>query len=182
MRPPVRSEKRAPLRFGLELFELPREVLRGGDVRLLDVPRDLFALPLDDHRGDAFDAVLFDTEFFDSDEVVEIVITNIEPCVNYSPGSSTRWDIAANDALFADFDPSMYNITVGKTRGIDDWMEAEDPLPDDEDYMVPHILVVPYTNWPAPDEGQTVTDVAAYENFDDYYKTQDSTYEDWYEP
>jgi len=71
----------------------------------------------------------------------------------------------------------MNDRTTATKRHIEDWQPAVEPLPIEEEYNVPYILVVPVTDWEAPAEGQCITDLYPY--FDNYYAT--GSPDDWYE-
>jgi hypothetical protein len=125
-----------------------------------------------------FDIVLFDSQYFTAGDTVEIVVTVTGGCELYPSVTSPRWDVAANNNLFAYYDPWMNDRSIGNVeRHINDWQAATTRLPT-QGYDVPYIIVVPVTDWPAPNEAQTIT--GPHPNFDDYYRTHDSMYENWY--
>jgi len=123
-----------------------------------------------------FDIVLFDTNYFTVGDTVTVNIEITGGCEAYNPTlTPPRWDL---DPIWAFYDPWMYDKTHGpNTWNIGDWQAAVSPLPT-TGYDVPYILVVPYTDWPAPGEQVTIT--TPYEDFDDYYDT--GSPEDWYMP
>jgi hypothetical protein len=114
-----------------------------------------------------------------------IVITVTIPETNtlnpyVDPGTITppRWDL---NPIFAFYDPFMVDRSIGyaqrhieNTQYTTKWGDAYPGI------EVPYILVVPYTNWPAPGESVTVT--GPYPYFDEYYRTKDSTYSNWFIP
>lgn len=122
------------------------------------------------------DVVLFDTNYFSSGDTVTINVEITSSDDMYNPGATPpRFDL---EPLFAFYDPWMNDKSIGNAeRHIDDVQAATTELPT-QGYDVPYIIVVPVTDWPAPGEQVTVTDI--YGDFDNYYRTQDSTYEDWY--
>jgi LruC domain-containing protein/predicted ribosomally synthesized peptide with SipW-like signal peptide len=123
------------------------------------------------------DVVLFDTDDFSKGETVTIDVT-ITDGSESPPTSSPRSDVAANNVLFEVYDPYMDDRTIGSERHIEDFQPATTEFPLTDDYDVPYILVVPVTNFTPPGEGTTIDD--KYSEFDEYYKTRDSQYEDWY--
>ncbi|MFY1112186.1 MAG: hypothetical protein AB3K77_10970 [Methanosarcinaceae archaeon] len=125
-----------------------------------------------------FDAVLFDTLHFTADDNVSIMveITSSDDTYDENP-VAPRFDLAP---LFAFYDPWMNDRSIGNVeRHIPDMQPATTKLPE-VGYNVPYIVVVPYTDWPAPDEAVTIT--GPYPDFDDYYQTEDSSYENWFVP
>jgi hypothetical protein len=140
--------------------------------------------------SDDFDIVLFDTDRWPNNDGqvmgqwVEIEITidsdNEENLLtDFVGGNPDRWDL---DDMFRLYDPWMNNRGHGNQIYIDSWQDAASPLPleSDDDFDVPYIIVVPVTDWDAPDEGQVIT--IPYPDFDEYYRTEDAQYEDWYIP
>jgi hypothetical protein len=123
-----------------------------------------------------FDIVLFDSYYYTYGDTVTIFI-KITACDDFYNPSPTppRWDL---DPIWAYYDPWMYDRSWGPNDWhIDDWQPATIALPT-QGYNVPYILVVPYSNWPAPVESQTIT--GPYPDFDDYYHYNSP--ENWYEP
>ncbi|MFX1576846.1 MAG: hypothetical protein ACFFCF_06705 [Promethearchaeota archaeon] len=135
---------------------------------------------IDKTGSGSFDIILFDTS--DQYVVGKTVTIDITLTTNTEPYSSAptppRWDL---DPVFAYYDPWMYDKSYGPNDWhINDWQSTTifgDPAPGID---VPYILVVPYTDWPAPSEGNTIN--GPYPDFDDYYRTEDPLYEDWYLP
>ncbi len=131
-----------------------------------------------------FDIILFDSARWpnNSSQVmgqwVEIEITmapgnNSNLLSDY--GVAPRWDL---DEIFSLYNPWMLNRShVTGQINIDRVQPATTMLPT-QGYDVPYILVVPYTDWPAPSEAVTITGL--YPDFDDYYSF--GSPEDWYLP
>ncbi len=124
--------------------------------------------------ADSIDVILFDTKYISPGDNVIIDIVVDSGFASYGFGTPPRFDL---DGIWDFYDPWMKDRTVNKEHHIEDWQAAVSPLPT-TGYDVPYILVVPETDWPAPAEQQTIT--GPYPDFDDYYSTQSSTYEDWY--
>ncbi len=127
-----------------------------------------------------FDIILFDSS--DSSVVgktVTIDITITTQTELYDPAPTPpRWDL---DPVFAYYDPWMYDKSYGPNAWHIDDVQSTTIFGDSSPGIdVPYIIVVPYTDWPAPDEGVTIT--GPYPDFDDYYRTKDSMYADWYIP
>ncbi len=127
-----------------------------------------------------FDIILFDsTDPNVVGKTVTIDITIATDTESYNPNPTPpRWDLAP---VFAYYDPWMDDKSYSPNAWhIDDQQATTifgDPSPGID---VPYILVVPYTNWPAPGEGVTITDT--YPDFDDYYRTHNPIYKEWYMP
>jgi len=126
--------------------------------------------------GGYLDVILFDTQYVQPGDIVTIHLVSTEDPQFYGPGIPPRWDL---DGIWDFYDPWMYDRTISAERHIGDWQAAASPLPT-TGYDVPYILIVPYTDWPAPNEAQVIT--TPYPDFDNYYSTQSATYEDWYIP
>jgi len=123
----------------------------------------------------SFDITLFNTSYVTSGATVKIHIEITGGCEPYEPTlTPPRWDLAP---IFANYDLYMNNRATDTERHIKDWQLAAPPLPAEEEYDVPYILVVPVTDWEAPSEGQCITDLYPY--FAEYYATESP--EDWYE-
>jgi hypothetical protein len=124
-----------------------------------------------------FDIVLFDSNYhYTLGNIVTIHIDITAGCEIYNPApTAPRWDL---DPVFAYYDPWMYDRSISAARHIGDWQAATTKLPT-QGYNVPYIITIPVTNWPAPAEAVTIT--GPYPEFDDYYRTQDPMYENWYE-
>ena len=126
------------------------------------------------------DLVLFDSDNFAQGTTVGLTLRVTGGSVG-PPTSSPRWDDAADNALFGVYDPYLDDRTVGAERHIEDTQPATSPLPTPGDgYDVPYILVVPETDFVPPGEGTPIDDV--YAEFDEYYRTGDPQYADWYDP
>lgn len=124
-----------------------------------------------------FDIILFDSSdpnVVGKTVIIDIIITTTTELYDPAP-TPPRWDL---DPVFAYYDPWIHD----KSYGPNDWhindMQSTSVFGDSID--VPYIITVPYTDWPAPNEGVTITN--DYPNFDDYYRTQDPLYSDWYLP
>lgn len=128
--------------------------------------------------SDDFDVIVFDSNHHNPGETVEIDITITVGSEPYNPSvTPPRFDL---DPVFFYYDPWMRDKSYGPNNWhIDDMQAAALPLPT-TGYDVPYILVVPYTDWPTPAEAQVITN--PYPDFDDWYSTQNATYEDWYLP
>ena len=131
-----------------------------------------------DYTGSGdLDIILFDSSK-GVKKTVDIILT-VTSCDDYynEDPDAPRWDV---NTFFENYDPWMYDKSYGPNSWhITDMQPANSKLPT-QGYNVPYILVVPYTDWPAPDEAQTITDL--YHDFDDYYRTQSPLYENWYQP
>jgi uncharacterized repeat protein (TIGR01451 family) len=124
---------------------------------------------------DDFDITLFDTSYFTSGATVTIHIEITDGCEPYDPTPvPLRWDLAS---IWAYYDPYMNNRNAATEHHIGDWQPTDEPLPIEEEYDVPYILVIPVTDWEAPPEGTSITDLYPY--FADYYATGSPG--DWYE-
>jgi hypothetical protein len=123
----------------------------------------------------SFDIILFDTSYVWSGAKVTIQIEITGGCELYDPAPEPPRDDLA--PIWAYYDPYMNDRTTATKRHIEDWQPAVEPLPIEEEYNVPYILVVPVTDWEAPAEGQCITDLYPY--FDNYYAT--GSPDDWYE-
>ncbi len=118
-----------------------------------------------------FDIILFDSAYFAAGKVVTVNIDITSGCEAYIENPTPpRWDL---EELFAYYDPWMYDRGISSAHHIEKTQSFGG-------ITVPYILVVPYTDWPAPGEGVTIT--GPYPYFDDYYSTQDPIYETWYIP
>jgi hypothetical protein len=108
---------------------------------------------------------------------IDITITTQTELYDPAP-TPPRWDL---DPVFAYYDPWMYDKSYGPNAWHIDDVQSTTIFGDSSPGIdVPYIIVVPYTDWPAPDEGVTIT--GPYPDFDDYYRTKDSMYADWYIP
>jgi hypothetical protein len=123
------------------------------------------------------DIILFDSSQ-GVGKTIEITIT-VTTCDDYYNPSpvAPRWDV---DPFFQNYDPWMYDKSYGPNSWhITNVQPATTTLPT-QGYDVPYILIVPYTDWPAPNEAVTIT--GPYPYFDEWYSTMDSTYAEWYVP
>ncbi|MFX0168913.1 MAG: hypothetical protein ACFE89_06070 [Candidatus Hodarchaeota archaeon] len=127
-----------------------------------------------------FDVILFDSSdpnVVGKTVTIDITITTESELYDPSP-TPPRWDLAP---VFAYYDPWMYDKSYGPTDWhLDDWQTTTTSGPLTPGIDVPYIIIVPYTDWPAPDEGIPIT--TPYPDFDDYYLTTDPIYADWYQP
>jgi uncharacterized repeat protein (TIGR01451 family) len=125
-----------------------------------------------------FNITLFDTAYFTSGATVTIHIEITDGCEPYnSTATPPRWDLSS---IWAYYDPYMnYRTSPVTTRYIGDWQPAAGQLLTGHNttYNVPYILVIPVTDWQAPEEGTCITNLYPY--FDDYYAT--GSPENWYE-
>lgn len=126
-----------------------------------------------------FDIVLFDTsdpDVVDKNVIIDITLTSKTETYDPTP-TPPRWDL---DPVFAYYDPWMHDKSYSPNDwDIDDW-QSTTIFGDPEGIDVPYIIVVPYTDWPAPSEGTTIT--GPYPYFDDYYRSEGVLYENWYLP
>ena len=125
--------------------------------------------------GGSLDVIIFDTKYVSPGDKVTIHLVSTEDPQAYGPGTAPRWDL---DSIWGHYDPYMKDRNDNVFRHIEDWQNADPPLPGPNNYNVPFILVVPETGWSPPGEGVVITN--PYPLFDEYYKTQNPIYEDWY--
>jgi len=120
------------------------------------------------------DITLFDSIYFTPGDTVSVQLEVSDGCQEYAVPTPPRFDL---DPVFGYYDPWMKD----KSYGPNNWHIA-DTQPTTKfgtpSINVPYILVVPYTDWPAPGEGVTIT--GPYPDFDDYYRN--GSPEDWYLP
>jgi len=166
------------------------------------------------------DVILFDTSKYawpskQIDEWVEIVIYVGDPASNPKTALPPPRTITNGGVTFTDLDPFMANYDpwmraylpfapgtvdwhIGSVMSVTGVSGAYSYLLDSRliDLNLPHILVVPFTDWIPPYEdtsmsrppGQHTTpsgsphpDWGPYNEFYDFYSTGDSAYADWYE-
>jgi hypothetical protein len=122
-----------------------------------------------------FDVVLFDSQYFTNGDSVTIHIEVTTSNDMYNPSAvPPRFDLPS---LFAFYDPWMHD----KSYGPNDWhigdMQSTTKFGTPA-INVPYIIVAPVTAWNAPAEGQRVN--IPYPDFDDYYRTLNPIYAEWY--